>query len=84
MRQAYLVQHPLGLVVQAGGGMQVHHLVVLDSQVVTGLFQMGHLRMAQLRLASLPSALPPQRATDRELQVQAVQYQQRQLWHAPA
>lgn len=34
---------PFGLVVQAGGGVQVHHLVVLGRQVVAGALQVGHL-----------------------------------------
>lgn len=36
---------PLGLVVQAGGGVQVHHLVVLGSQVVARALQVRHLRV---------------------------------------
>lgn len=34
---------PLGLVVQAGGGVQVHHLVVLGRQVVPRALQVRHL-----------------------------------------
>ena len=30
-----VVEHPLGLVVQDGGGVQLHHLVVLHGEVMT-------------------------------------------------
>ena len=38
-----LVQRPLRLVVQAGGGVQVHHLVVLHRQIVARPLKMRHL-----------------------------------------
>ncbi len=38
-----LVQRPLRLVVQAGGGVQVHHLIVLHRQVVPRPLKVRHL-----------------------------------------
>lgn len=40
----FLVQRPLGLVVQARGRVQVHHLVVLHRQVVPRALQVRHLQ----------------------------------------
>ena len=37
------VQHPLGLVIQTRGGMDLYDLVVLDRQVVASALQMGNL-----------------------------------------
>ena len=47
-----LVQRPFGLVVQARGRVQVHHLVVLDRQVVARALQVRDLPPAR-RLKSL-------------------------------
>ena len=38
-----VVEHPVGLVVEAGGRVQLDHLVVLAGQVVAGPLQMRHL-----------------------------------------
>lgn len=38
-----VVQHPLGLVVQHGGRVQLHHLVVLHGQVMACALQMSNL-----------------------------------------
>lgn len=38
-----VVEDPLWFVVQAGGGMQLHHLVILDGQVLTRPLEMCHL-----------------------------------------
>lgn len=38
-----IVHHPLRLVVQHSGGVQLDHLVVLHSQVVACTLQMGYL-----------------------------------------
>lgn len=43
----FLVQRPLGLVVQACGGVQVHHLVVLHRQVVPCPLQVGNLQITK-------------------------------------
>lgn len=53
------VLSPLRLVVQAGGGMQVHHLVVLHSQVVPS-------RPRQMRnlCTHILSTTPPARSID--------------------
>ena len=42
-----VVEHPLGLVVEAGGGVQLHHLVVLAGQVVARPLQVRHLAPAR-------------------------------------
>ena len=39
-----VVEHPLGFVVQTGGGVQLYHLVVLDCQVMTRPFKVGNLK----------------------------------------
>ena len=49
-----LVQRPLGLVVQAGGRVQVHHLVVLHGQVVPRALQMRDLPRAPPPPLALP------------------------------
>ena len=41
-----VVEHPLGLVVEAGGGVQLDHLVVLARQVVARPLQVRHLAPA--------------------------------------
>ena len=38
-----MVSSPFWLVLQAGGGMEMDHLVVLHSQVLPVLLQVGHL-----------------------------------------
>ena len=42
-REPYLVQRPLGFVVEAGGGVQVHHLVVLHREVMARALQVRNL-----------------------------------------
>ena len=39
----FVVEHPLGLVVQAGRGVKLYNLVVLDRKVVAGALKMGNL-----------------------------------------
>lgn len=45
----FIVEHPLGLVVQDCRGVQLDHLVVFDCEVMTCALQMSHLEDKKIK-----------------------------------